>query len=95
MIPTFEDLNFKLTRTMLGGKHAFLPFSNGYGASVVVTPHDDGGSRRYYELAITDSECTMMIYTTSITDDVLRHLTPEEVTETLQRIAELPERQPT
>lgn len=76
------------------GESALIPgtqwkyrFDNGYGASVI----DDGygGNQGLYELAVLDAG-GRITYETPITDDVLGWLTPDEVTEALDRIAALP-----
>lgn len=65
-------------------------FANGYGASVVRGRLTYGGKDGLYELAVIERETERLVYTTPITDDVLGHLSPEDVTRTLGEIAALP-----
>ncbi len=62
-------------------------FVNGHGASVV-KGEGTYGYPNSWELAVLDSDGELD-YTTSITEDVIAHLTVEEVRELLLRIAEL------
>jgi len=62
-------------------------FANGYGASVIKSPYSYGGKHGLWELAVLFHE--ELCYTTPITDDVLGHLTWEEVEETLEQIEKL------
>ena len=45
---TFKDLEFKEHPNHMGGVQARIQFDNGYGASVVKTPHTYGGDRGLY-----------------------------------------------
>jgi hypothetical protein len=83
---TFEDLEFQPHPT--GGEQAKIHFKNGYGASVIRTPHSLGGNEGLYELAVTRGR--YITYDTPITDDVLGYLTPDRVSELLQQIEALP-----
>jgi hypothetical protein len=83
----FEELNFQ--QHPLGiGKQCIVMFPNGYSASIVQGPHTYGGSNGLYEIAIfgTDGEIT---YDTPITNDVLGHLSEQEVEKTLTDIKNL------
>lgn len=88
---TFKDLNFEqfandpLSRT---GKRARIHFDNGYGASVVSHTYSYGGPQGLYEIAVLRGDD--LVYNTSITDDVIGHLTEDEVTEVLKQIQQLP-----
>lgn len=63
-------------------------FPNGYGASVLNSTYSHGGEAGLYELAVLkDSD---ICYSTPITNDVIGHLTAEEVTELLREIEALP-----
>lgn len=70
-----------------GSRSVQYVFPNGYGASVVKHWGSYGGSQGLWELAVMqDNE---ICYSTPITNDVLGHLTPEEVTSTLEKIYKL------
>lgn len=87
---TFDDLKF--TRHLAGGSavQARIGFPNGYGASVVRGEFSHGGRDGLYELAVTAGN--EIVYDTPITDDVLGHLTPDDVTKVLGQIEALPAR---
>jgi hypothetical protein len=85
---TFKDLEFKEHPNHIGGVQARIQFDNGYGASVVKTPHTYGGDRGLYELAVLDSNGSLT-YATPITDDVIGYLRPEDVTDVLTKIQQL------
>ena len=85
---TFKDLEFKEHPNHMGGVQARIQFDNGYGASVVKTPHTYGGDKGLYELAVLDSNGSLT-YATPITDDVIGYLRPEDVTEVLTKIQQL------
>lgn len=89
---SFEDLHFNPHAWSKGGKQALAGFPNGYGASVVQFDGSYGYEQGLWELAVIEvNEGGFdLTYKTPITDDVLGHLAPEDVTETLQRIAALP-----
>ena len=62
-------------------------FANGYGASVIKSSYSYGGKNGLWELAVLqDGE---LCYTTHITDDVLGHLSWEDVENTLDEIKKL------
>ena len=77
---TFNDLEFLPFHN--DGVYARIMFENGLGASIVKTSFSYGGKNGLYEVAVldTDGEIT---YETDVTDDVIGHLTPEQVTETM------------
>jgi len=79
---TFKDLEFIELDQYMNGVAARIMFKNGYGVSVVCHSFSYGGKNGLYELAVldTDGEIT---YETEVTDDVIGHLTPEQVTETM------------
>ena len=85
---TFKDLEFKEHPNHMGGVQARIQFDNGYGASVVKTPHTYGGDKGLYELAVLDSNGSLT-YATPITDDVIGYLRPEDVTDVLAKIQQL------
>ena len=85
----FKDLEFiSLTDDFLSGKKARIQFDNGYGASVVSHNFSYGGKQGLYEIAILDNE-GQICYDTPITNDVVGHLTEEDVTEVLIKIQSL------
>ena len=70
-----------------GGLQRRYQFQNGYGASVI----NHKGSYGYpnkWELAVTNSDGGLC-YDTPITDDVIGHLSEEQVLETLEQIKAL------
>jgi hypothetical protein len=92
---TFADLNFKDHPTGRG-LQALMFFDNGYGVSVErfkvgmgfgsYTDNDDE-----WELAVlkgTESNWSLT-YDTDITDDVLGHLSNDEVTEIMKKVQSL------
>ena len=85
---TFKDLEFKEHPNHLGGVQAVITFDNGYGASVVCTPHTYGGKLGLYELAVlgTDGHLT---YDTPITSDVIGYLRDIDVTDVMEKIQQL------
>ena len=72
----------------MGGVQVVITFDNGYGASVVCTPHTYGGDKGLYELAVlgTDGHLT---YSTPVTNDVMGYLRPEDVTDVMAKIQQL------
>ena len=85
---TFKDLKFGEHPNHMGGVQARIQFDNGFGASVVKTPHTYGGDKGLYELAVLDSNGSLT-YATPITDDVIGYLRPEDVTDVLAKIQQL------
>ena len=85
---TFKDLKFVEHPSHIEGVQARIQFDNGYGASVVCTPHTYGGDKGLYELAVLDSE-GHLTYATPITNDVIGYLRPEDVTDVLAKIQQL------
>jgi hypothetical protein len=85
---TFKDLEFKTHPNHMGGVQVVITFDNGYGASVVCTPHTYGGDKGLYELAVlgTDGHLT---YSTPVTNDVMGYLRPEDVTDVMAKIQQL------
>jgi len=84
---TFDDINFE-KHEELGGVVGRIIFENGFGASVVSHIMSYGGKLGLYELAVLDKN-EELTYDTPVTNDVLGHLTPEEVTNYLIKIQEL------
>ena len=81
---TFADLEFG-PHPAGQGVQARIQFPNGFGASVVKTPHTYGGSQGKYELAVLDKD-GRLCYSTEVTNDVIGYLSPDEVTEYLRQI---------
>ena len=86
MMMAFADLSFKPNR--IGGVRAVADFPNGYSASVICGPGTYGGDAGLYELAVMHDGS--LCYDTPITDDVLGHLSENDVTRILGEIAALP-----
>ena len=89
---TFNDLEFGPRTVGLSGIQAIVFFDNGYGASVIKGTGSYGVGDDLYELAVikkTEGEDWDICYTTGITDDVLGHLSEEEITNLLQEIEAL------
>ena len=85
----FKDLEFiSLNDEFMSGKKSRIQFDNGYGASVVSHNFSYGGKQGLYEIAILDNEGDIC-YDTPITNDVIGHLTEEDVTEVLIKIQSL------
>lgn len=82
----FNQLDFGPEK--YGVQRSRIYFPNGYGASVITGPSCYSSQDKPYELAVLHN-CSLC-YTTPITDDVIGHLTAEEVDELLTRIAALP-----
>lgn len=78
------------TRPMRGGQQSLYRFPNGYGASVVNHGIAYGG----LELAVIrfdgNGNDYRVVYDTPVTSDVIGHLTPEELEQTLDAINALP-----
>jgi hypothetical protein len=87
---TFADLEFKPHPHGLGVQ-ARHNFENGYGVSVVRGEFSYGGPEGLYELAVRHPSVGL-VYDTPVTDDVLGHLTEDDVTRHMAEVAALPER---
>ena len=86
---TFEDLEFRPHRNSgMDGVQSIMMFDNGYGVSVIKTPFSYGGDRGKYELAVLDSG-KHITYNTTVTSDVLGHLSEKEVTEYMIEVQKL------
>ncbi len=86
---TFKDLEFNEHPNHLGGVQAVITFDNGYGASVVCTPHTYGGDKGLYELAVLGID-GHLTYSTPITNDVIGYLRDIDVTDVMEKIQQLP-----
>ena len=84
----FKDLEFVPHAAGMGGVMSRIQFENGYGASVVKTEYTYGGDKGLYELAVLDSDGNLT-YATSVTDDVIGYLRPEDVTDVMAKIQQL------
>ena len=84
----FKDLEFVPHAAGMGGVMSRITFENGYGASVVSSPYTYGGDKGLYELAVLDSDGELT-YATSVTDDVIGYLRPEDVTDVMAKIQQL------
>lgn len=78
-------------REINGGVQKLHRFDNDYGASVVSGPYSYGGPNGPWEIAVIqfEGEDWDIMYNTPITDDVLGHLTDEDVERTLAEIEAL------
>jgi hypothetical protein len=85
---TFNDLEFNAHPGGFG-VYARVFFPNGYGASVVKSEYSYGGRDGLYELAVINETTGEITYDTPITNDVEGYLTPEDVTNLLERIEAL------
>ena len=84
----FKDLEFVPHAAGMGGVMSRIQFENGFGASVVKTDYTYGGDKGLYELAVLDSDGNLT-YATSVTDDVIGYLRPEDVTDVMAKIQQL------
>jgi hypothetical protein len=84
----FKDLEFVPHAAGMGGVMSRIQFENGYGASVVSSPYTYGGDKGLYELAVLDNSGELT-YATSVTDDVIGYLRPEDVTDVMAKIQQL------
>lgn len=87
----FEDLEFNnLDDPYLGSDaiQCIKYFDNGYGVSIIRHRRSYGYSKGLYELAVLFDGG--LCYDTPITDDVLGHLTAQEVEDIVNKVIELP-----
>lgn len=84
----FNELVFKEIPDM-SGKYCRIMFENGFGASIVSHKYSYGGDKGLYELAVLDDIEGGPIYYTSVTNDVIGHLTEEQVEIHLNEIKNL------
>jgi hypothetical protein len=91
----FEDLTF--TNDGYNGIDAYHIFDNHYGVSIIKTPYSYGGKEGLYELAILvmkpGDKYSELCYDTPITNDVMGYLTPEDITDIMKQVSELPTRE--
>ena len=76
----------------MGGQQMVLRFTNDYGASIVRFTYSYGGNEGKFELAVIHwhGDDWSLTYDTPITDDVLGHLSAEDVLGYLSQIMALP-----
>ena len=84
----FDELEFKELSDM-GGVYCRIMFENGFGASIVKHEYSYGGKDGLYEIAVLDDIEGGPIYYTSVTDDVLGHLSESDVETHLNEIKNL------
>jgi len=84
----FKDLEFEQLPD-LSGIYCRIMFENGFGASIVKHKFSYGGDKGLYEIAVLDDINGSPIYYTSVTNDVLGHLSEDEVTFHLNEIENL------
>lgn len=85
-----KEIKWKDHPNFIGGKQGRIFFENGYGASIVngVGSYTNVGE---FELAVlkgTKEDCHIC-YDTYLTDDVMGHLSPDDVDEVLGKIKKL------
>jgi len=86
---TFKDLVFEsINDGPMVGKKCRVFFDNGYGASIVSHTYSYGGANGLYEIAVLDKNGELT-YDTSVTNDVIGHLTEDDVTKVLEDIQNL------
>ena len=84
----FNQLEFSSASNFGEVRRARIGFPNGYEASVIIGEHSYGGPEGLYELAVLHGG--ELCCDTPISDDVIGHLSEDEVTRHLNMIAELP-----
>lgn len=84
-------MNMLYEKSMNNGVQKVYKFENGYGASVVRHDYSYGGRVGKWEIAVLEFEGDdwNLTYDTPITNDVLGHLSDEEVETTLEEIKNL------
>lgn len=89
---TFNELTFEQDEDDMQ-ESAWHIYDNNYGVSVVRGPYTFGGDKGLYELAIIymapEDKESRICYDTPITNDVMGHLAPEDVTEIMKQVSEL------
>lgn len=91
---TFDDLVFDKHPIAIDtipdykdAKQAVLNFDNGYGVSVLLGKCFYSNGVDTYELAVLKDD--RICYTTSITDDVIGHISSKEVTDIMIKVQQL------
>jgi hypothetical protein len=67
---------------------AKMMFENGFGASIIRSSFSYGGNKGLYEIAVLDTDGELT-YDTDVTDNVIGHLTPEQITKIMEQIQAL------
>ena len=83
----FADLKFKRHPNSPDATQARVNFPNGYGASIITGSMFYTDPKHPYELAVLKND--RLCYDTCITDDVLGHLTKQDVQDNLDLIEAL------
>lgn len=90
----FGDLKFKTRHEADGSitEYARLYFENGYGVSVIKGRGTYGGQFGLYEAAVIRRKGSgfVLVYTTSVTYDVIGWSDADEVTDIMEKIQNLP-----
>jgi hypothetical protein len=76
------------TEKLFDGTQDTYQFNNGHGASVIRHKYSYGGDNGLFELAVLDKD-GLIDYDTPITNNVIGHLSDQDVQEILQKISEL------
>jgi len=86
----FEDLEFKKieNNSFQTGVVSRMMFENGFGVSVVSHTYSYGGKDGLFEVAVLDKDDNLT-YETSVTNDVIGYLNPDEVTEIIKQVQSL------
>ena len=91
---TFDDLVFEKHPIAIDtipdykdAKQAVLNFDNGYGVSVLLGKCFYSNEANTYELVVLKGDG--ICFTTSITDDVIGHISSDEVTDIMIRVQQL------
>jgi len=86
----FEDLEFdKISdEPYMSGVRSRMVFENGYGVSVISHTYSYGGKDGLFEIAVLDKKGEIT-YKTPVTNDVIGHLNPDEVTEIMEHVQKL------
>jgi len=86
----FEDLEFEKIEDapyQIGVKSRMM-FENGYGVSVVSHTYSYGGKDGLFEVAVLGKDGDLT-YDTSVTNDVIGYLSPDDVTDVMKQVQEL------
>lgn len=86
----YKNASLNITNGFNGGIGMTYHFSNGYSASVVCHSFSYGGDNGLYEIAVMYND--QIVYNTPITNDVLGHLTMDDVIDVLKDIKDLPKK---
>lgn len=84
----FSEIEDAMHEHNYGGKRAWLMFPNGYGASIICTSFSYGSPEAPWELAVMTKDG--ICYDTPLTDDVIGHLTEDDVVRICGEIFNLP-----